>query len=199
MCGAIKFFGFPVIRNIFWRWNHIKTTKFRNLLYPDIMKQLIIVRHAKSSRDPSIPADFDRPLNERGHKDAPLMAQRLLQDKVAIDVIVSSPAKRALTTALYFAEAYHIKEKNIIKASELYEAPSFVFFDVIAKLDNTHNNVGIFAHNPGITNFINQLTTTRIDHMPTCAAFAVKAAIERWEDFERAAKIFWFFDYPEHK
>jgi phosphohistidine phosphatase len=163
------------------------------------MKQLIIVRHAKSSRDLSVPADFDRPLNERGHKDAPVMAQRLLENKVPIDAIVTSTAKRALTTALYFAGVYHIQEKDVIKAPELYEAPSFVFFEVITKLENTFDNVCIFAHNPGVINFVNQLTATRIDHMPTCAVFALKADIIYWKDFERSSKIFWFFDYPERK
>ncbi len=161
------------------------------------MKQLIIVRHAKSSKEPSHPVDFDRPLNERGHQQAPAMAQRLLTQKVKLEVIVSSPAKRAFTTALYFAAAYGMKEQDIIAVPQLYEAPSFVFFDVIARLDPAFNNVAVFAHNPGITDFVNQLTSVRIDQMPTCAAFGVKANIRDWKDFEGAAREFWFFDYPK--
>jgi len=57
--------------------------------------------------------------------------------------------------------------------------------------------IAIFSHNPGITDFANLLTDTRIDNMPTCSVFAVKADIRNWEDFEKASKQFWFFDFPK--
>ncbi|MBK8311908.1 MAG: histidine phosphatase family protein [Chitinophagaceae bacterium] len=58
------------------------------------MKTLILVRHAKSDwGNPSL-SDFDRPLNERGKRDAPVMAKRLLDKKIKIDQIIASPAKR---------------------------------------------------------------------------------------------------------
>src|SRR4051812_25574812 len=84
------------------------------------MKKLLIIRHAKSSWDPAVPKDFDRTLNERGHKDAPVMAKRLLKRDIEIDSLVSSPAVRALTTASYFAEAYDKKLKHITQVPALY-------------------------------------------------------------------------------
>ncbi|MFL9481990.1 SixA phosphatase family protein [Chitinophagaceae bacterium LWZ2-11] len=163
------------------------------------MKQLIIVRHAKSSWDFSTLDDFDRPLNDRGHKDAPVMAKRLLTKKIAIDAFVSSTAKRAFTTAAYFAEVYGIKEKGILKVPKLYHAEPPVFLDVIKHMDNALNTIAIFSHNPGITEFVNSLTNARIDNMPTCGVFGVKINTDKWSDFENATKDFWFFDYPKLK
>lgn len=161
------------------------------------MKSLIIIRHAKSSWDFSTLNDFDRPLNERGHRDAPMMAKRLLDKKIAIDAFISSTAKRAFTTAVYFAEAYDVKEKHIIKVPELYHAAPAVFYDVIKTVDDNLNTIALFSHNPGITDFVNQLTDVRLDNMPTCGVFAITIKTESWKKFAVAEKDFWFFDYPK--
>ena len=160
------------------------------------MKSLLIIRHAKSSWDFNV-EDFGRPLNHRGENDAPAMAKRLLKKDVKIDAFVSSPAKRAFTTAALFAEVYDEKKKNIIIVPSLYEASVSDFFKAVEGLDKDFKTVALFSHNPGITAFANQLTDTKIDDMPTCAVFAVKADIKKWEDFASAKKEFWFFDYPK--
>ena len=161
------------------------------------MKQLLIVRHAKSSWDFVDMDDIDRPLNDRGMKDAPAMAKRLLKKDIDIDLFVSSPAKRAFTTSMLFAEAYNHKAKHIIKEDALYDAPSAAFYKVVSRLPDNVKSVALFSHNPGITDFVNSLTSTRIDDMPTCAIYAIKADIKHWNEFERAEKKFWFFDYPK--
>jgi phosphohistidine phosphatase len=141
--------------------------------------------------------DFERPLNDRGNKDAPIMAKRMLKSDIDIDLFVSSPARRAITTAEYFAEAYDKKHKYIIKIPALYEASVATFYKEIAKLDDTAKTVAIFSHNPGITDFANTLTNQRIDNIPTCGIFALKIPIKKWSDFEPVEKEFWFFDYPK--
>lgn len=141
--------------------------------------------------------DFDRPLNDRGHRDAPIMAKRLLDKQISIDAFISSTAKRAFTTATYFAEAYGLKEKNIIKVPELHHAAASVFYNVIGKVDNAYNTIAVFSHNPGISEFVNELTDTKIDDMPTCGIFAVTVHTDNWKDFLSAKKDFWFFDYPK--
>ena len=161
------------------------------------MKKLLIIRHAKSSWDASVLNDFDRPLNERGKRDAPIMAKRLLKKEIDIDAFVSSPANRALSTAEVFADVYDIKQKHIIQIPALYHPSVEVFYSVIEDLDNDLKTVAIFSHNPGTTDFINQLATSRIDDMPTCGVFGLKADIKKWKDFEEAEKQFWFFDYPK--
>lgn len=161
------------------------------------MKSIIIVRHAKSGWENPLQQDFDRPLNERGEKDAPAMAKRLVEQSIPIDAFISSPAKRALTTARHFATAYGIEKEKVLQVPELYHAPMHVFYDVIAAIDNRYNSIAVFSHNGGITDFVNTLTKTKIDNMPTCAVFAVKADIDNWNEFFGAEKSFWFFDYPK--
>ena len=160
------------------------------------MKTLLLVRHAKSSWDLDVD-DFDRELNPRGKRDAPEMAERLIKKEVEIDAFVSSPAKRAITTAAFFAEAYHQKVKNILPVSSLYEPTITAFRNAIENLDDKFKTIALFSHNPAITEFANQLTAVKVDDMPTCAVFAVKADIKKWREFSEARKEFWFFDYPK--
>ena len=163
------------------------------------MKTLLLIRHAKSSWDTPSQKDFDRPLNDRGHHDAPAMAERLLDKGIEIDAFISSTANRALSTAKYFAKVYNVPMHDIIKVPELYEAPFDVFFDVISKVSDDYNSIAIFGHNPGITAFANVLTKTRVDNMPTCGIFAVEADIEKWKQFEKTKRTFLFVDYPKLK
>ncbi len=161
------------------------------------MKQLLLVRHAKSDWGNPGLDDFDRPLNERGKKDAPVMAQRLVDKKIKIDTFIASPAKRASKTAKCFAEAFKRKKNDIVFKEKLYLAEPATFFSVIASTDNKFESIAIFSHNYGITDFANMLTDTRIDNIPTCGVFAIKADCSSWADFKDANKEFWFFDYPK--
>jgi phosphohistidine phosphatase len=167
------------------------------------MKRLLIIRHAKSSWDFSVQNDFDRPLNNRGHKDAPMMAGRLLAKYVQLDAMVTSTAKRAASTARYFYDAYkqHPTLGTFLEWMEmpqLYHAPEAVFYKVITQLSASLESVALFSHNPGITYFINELTNTHIDNMPTCGIFAIEVDCLLWKDFEVAEKKFLFFDYPKN-
>jgi phosphohistidine phosphatase len=163
------------------------------------MKQLLLIRHAKSSWDDPSQNDFDRPLNKRGNKDAPVMAGRLADKKIKIDAFISSPAERALSTCIYFAKAFDIKKKEIIEVEELYNPRIESFYKVISEVDNSRDTIALFSHNPGITEFVNELTSVHVDDMPTCSIFAVKVDIKNWNEFTEAEKLFWFFDYPKLK
>lgn len=162
------------------------------------MKTLIIVRHAKSSWDNIGQDDIERPLNDRGKKDAPEMAKRLKDRNIKIDKFVSSPAKRAKRTAKYFAEAYDVDKKDIVLIDELYEASPANFYQVAAQLKDDWDIVAIFSHNPGITSFVNSLTNVQIDNMPTCGVFAVSIPGNQWANFKSEEKSFLFFDYPKN-
>jgi phosphohistidine phosphatase len=161
------------------------------------MKSLILVRHAKSSWDDPALSDFDRPLNERGRKDAPVMAKRLAATGIRPDLLVSSTARRALKTAEAFAAELDIPKQLVQQTESLYMAGPADFYRVIASLDDSAQTVALFSHNPGITDFANMLDVARIDHFPTCAVFGVRTDTRHWKDFESARKSFWFFDFPK--
>lgn len=161
------------------------------------MKELLVIRHAKSSWANVGQQDFDRSLNERGHHDAPEMAKRLVNKKIEIDAFISSPAVRALTTATYFAKAYNKTLEDIEQIKRLYHAPSNVFFDVIQTIDPAITTAALFAHNPGITDFVLSLHTISITNMPTCGVFGVKLHTNDWSEIHTCKKECWFFDYPK--
>ena len=162
------------------------------------MKTLILVRHAKSSWDVAGMDDFDRPLNERGKKDAPEMAERLKEKKIKLELLVSSPAKRAFKTAKYFAEVFSIDKKDILEEPKLYEASVASFLSVVSSLQDKYDAAVVFSHNPGITEFANTLSGVHIDNMPTCGIFAVQSNAEKWSEFVQSEKNFLFFDYPKN-
>ncbi|MBO9636087.1 MAG: histidine phosphatase family protein [Chitinophagaceae bacterium] len=160
-------------------------------------RSVIIVRHAKSSwSDPSQP-DFDRPLNDRGKADAPVMAKRLLDKNVRIDAFITSPARRAKKTAALFAEVYGKDKEHLILVPSLYHAEPPDFFKAIMQAPDQAATIAIFSHNPGITAFVNMLTKVNVDDMPTCAVYAVQCELDSWTGFETVHKDFWFFDYPK--
>ncbi len=163
------------------------------------MKSLLVIRHAKSSWDNLYITDFERSLNDRGRSDAPAMASRLLDKKITIDLYISSPAKRARETAELFLKEVNRKKSELILEPALYEATVPVFYKVVQSLNPASGIVAIFSHNPGITEFINGLTTTKIPDMPTCSVFAIKIDTGHWLHFDQAEKDFWFFDYPKQK
>ncbi len=161
------------------------------------MKTIILVRHSKSSHTFGISSDFDRPLNDRGFREASEMGRKLFKKKIGIDQFVSSPALRAKTTAELFAAEYDRKLKEILFVPELYHADPNHFNAVIRNLDDVYNQVALFSHNPGITEFASSLTESPVNHMPTSSVFAVSAPITSWKDFEQAVKSYLFFYKPD--
>ncbi|MDB5208728.1 MAG: histidine phosphatase family protein [Flavisolibacter sp.] len=162
------------------------------------MKTLILVRHAKSDWGTEGLSDSERPLNERGKKDAPEMAKRLKKKGLKIDVFISSPAKRAKKTAKYFAEEFGVDKDSILIEPKLYGALPSGFETVIASLNDKKDTVVVFSHNPGITDYTNTLTTVHTDNIPTCGIFAVQVNVDKWSDFAKAEKSFLFYDYPKN-
>jgi phosphohistidine phosphatase len=161
------------------------------------MKTLLLVRHAKSSWDNASLSDFERPLNERGKEDAPLMAQRLKEKKIKINAFVSSPAKRAKKTAKIFMKEYGKDTEELVLIPSLYEASIKDFYTAIEQMDDKYDSVALFSHNPGISDFVNSLETFPVYDMPTCAIYALEIDTKSWEHFKEANKKFLFFDYPK--
>lgn len=160
------------------------------------MKQLIVVRHAKSSWEAGILNDYDRVLNNRGHEEAKAMAALLKQKQILPKLLISSTATRAFTTASYFANELHIAIADIEKQHHLYNAPQEHYDDVIKNVLDDIDSIALFGHNPGITDFVNSLTNKKIVEMPTCGVFVVEAACKSWKDFKKSSKTFQHFLYP---
>src|SRR5829696_7452190 len=162
------------------------------------MKTLILVRHAKSDWGHEGLSDTERPLNERGKKDAPEMAKRLRKKHVKIDAFISSPAKRALRTARFFAEEFDVKKDAIQEEKILYGALPSHFEELISSLKGKDGVIALFSHNPGITEYANTLCNVHTDNIPTCGMFAVQADVDNWQVFAKAEKNFLFYDYPKN-
>ena len=145
------------------------------------MKTLFLVRHAKSSRDdPSLP-DRGRPLDDRGKQDAPMMGKRLARRDVKPDLLVSSPALRALTTAQLIAGELGYQRKNIVVDDRLYASSPDDLLAVIRALDKKLDRVMLFGHNPEFTDLAHRLSSEIID-MPTCAVAEFSFDTKAWSD-----------------
>lgn len=162
------------------------------------MKTLFLIRHAKSSWEEEGLPDFDRPLNERGKKDVPGMAEKLLKHSLPPQLIITSTAKRARKTAQLFAKEWGFAEEQLLGKPDLYLCGPLTFEDLIAQAPDKADRLAVVAHNPGITEYANLLCEkVRIDNMPTCSIFAVSADCTTWKDFAHAKKTFLFFEHPK--
>lgn len=132
------------------------------------MKTLILVRHAKSDHPHALP-DRDRPLAERGAHDAPMMGKRLHRRGVQPDLVISSPARRALETARLIADELHYPQQRILVDERLYPGDTAQVLEVIGELDERSRQVLLVAHNPGLSELAHRFAP-HITHLPTCAA-----------------------------
>ncbi|HVT36963.1 MAG TPA: histidine phosphatase family protein [Nevskiaceae bacterium] len=146
------------------------------------MRLLSLVRHAKSSWDYAELSDFERPLNERGRRDAPLMAKLCLIEWGKPERLVSSPALRAITTARTFAEVFGIAGEEIIVQPKIYEAAVETLLRLVRALDDGDRHVMLFGHNPGISALAHELARCHFDEMPTCAVAGFELAVKCWSD-----------------
>jgi len=162
------------------------------------VKRLTLVRHAKSDAPLGGQQDWDRPLNRRGQRDAPEMAQRLRTRRLKPDLVLSSPAVRALTTATIMARELKVPASAVGQDERLYLASPADLLAVIRDLGGHAAHVMVFGHNPGITDLANALSAgERIDNMPTCAVFTALFDLEDWNALEYGTGREAEFDYPK--
>lgn len=179
----------------------VKLKGCANLVVNDtFVKTLYIVRHAKSSWDDDSLADFDRPLNERGKRDAPSMAKRLKEKNIVPDLLLSSPAKRAFSTAKRFAETLGYNEDKIKTDRRLYHADGASMIAIVRETKNVHDTLIMFGHNPGLTDCVNALMNERkfIDNVPTCGVVAFQFNTDDWTSVRAGEGKLLFFDYPKN-
>jgi phosphohistidine phosphatase len=146
------------------------------------MKRLFIIRHAKSGWDINILSDHDRPLDERGLQDAPLMGKHLKSIGIQFDSFISSTAYRALTTAKLIATELDFPLENIIQIRDLYHASETHLLEEVQSISPDINTAAIFTHNPGISYFVNGFYAQRLDEMPTCGVAEIHFDVENWQE-----------------
>jgi len=148
------------------------------------MKNLLILRHAKSAYPPDVTDDFDRPLNGRGKKDAPRIARLLCAFGPTPERIVSSPALRARETAEAVVAGLGAAAELLSFDERLYLASTDVLNQVAGELPDALSSVLIVAHNPGMEQWIGRLCGGNV-RMPTAGLAAIELPISRWIDVER--------------
>jgi phosphohistidine phosphatase len=161
------------------------------------MRTLYLTRHAKSSWEDPRTDDFNRPLNERGERDAPHMAKVFAQRGELVDLIVSSPAVRALTTARIFAKALASDENLIKQDKRIYLAPAENLLHLVNLLPNEAMHVMIFGHNPGFTDLIHYLGDGDVGDLPTCSTVRLDFTIDTWGEVSRGLGTLVWFDHPK--
>ena len=146
------------------------------------MKTLLILRHAKSSWDNSRLVDHDRPLSSRGKEDAPRMGRLLAREDLVPDLIISSSAERALTTAeLAAISAGYEAEIQITR--HLYHADPESYIELLQQVADSHERVIVVGHNPGMEELVEQLGG-HYQRMPTAALAQIELPIESWGELD---------------
>ncbi|NTU96673.1 MAG: phosphohistidine phosphatase [Chlorobiaceae bacterium] len=167
------------------------------------MKTLYIVRHAKSGWENGVRNDFDRTLSARGLRTAPVMANVLKEKKILPDLIISSPATRALTTAKLFSVILGYPEKRIEERMELYDAHAGTIFETLRQISDECSTVMIFGHNPSLLEFASLFGGKKIDVLVPCGVIRIDLDISSWKKSTcQAGKNIWYempekYTYPQ--
>ena len=159
------------------------------------MKTLILIRHAKSDWSDFSARDFDRELNARGKRDAPVMGQRLAARDIQPDAFIVSTACRAKATARLMAPALGFSFEDIDWRDELYMASPSTMKSVIRQTADHVQSLALLAHNPGITELACQLANTNISNVPTCGVITLELPVDHWAELNHARLL--DFDYPK--
>ena len=162
------------------------------------MIRLTLLRHAKSSWDDAGLDDFDRPLNPRGRRDAPEMGRRLHASEQVPDLLITSPAMRALKTARMAACEMGFPEQRIITEPSLYHASASGLFSILASLETRARHVMLVGHNPGLTDFAVHLSDVRIDNLPTASLFCCDLELSDLSEIAPGTGHFVYYDFPKN-
>jgi phosphohistidine phosphatase len=162
-------------------------------------KQLILIRHAKSSWDDIGLDDHERPLNDRGERNAPVMGQRLMKLGVNPDKVFTSSAVRAERTAQIICEEIEFPKEHITLKSVLYHADVSTWSEFISGLDDSWRAVMIFGHNPGLTELATSMWQLSVRNVPTCGVLLLGFEGNSWKRVSFGKPVTACFDYPKNK
>ncbi|WP_367770066.1 histidine phosphatase family protein [Flavobacterium sp. WC2421] len=148
------------------------------------MKNLILIRHAKSNWDAPL-KDIDRPLDQRGYKDAHLVSLNIINDLPKTFIIWSSIAKRASDTAVIFAQNVLYPMESIVYKDTLYTFDERQLEKIVKSCSNSYDSLILFGHNAAITNFVNKFGDVFIDNVPTAGFVSLQFDTDYWEKIKK--------------
>ncbi len=160
------------------------------------MKKLTLIRHAKSDWSSGTTCDFERPLNRRGNKAAPMMAGRILERLSIPDLMISSPARRAVETVELLAHELDMPEKQITFDRAIYEASPATLVAIVRQLPDVEH-IALIGHNPGLSELGLWLCPQAPEWLPTCAVLELKLAVADWSTVSPNCATLTCYDYPK--
>ena len=155
------------------------------------------MRHAKSSWKQDGLRDFERPLNNRGMRDAPFMGKVLWERGIRADLIISSPALRAITTAKVIAEKLNYDVHAIMTDGALYDGDSNSMQSIVRQIDDSRRTAVVMGHNPALTLLANAYSKDSIKNIPTCAVACFQFEVDTWKEATRDTGALTFFEKPK--
>ena len=161
------------------------------------MKYLFLTRHAKSSWSNSGLTDIDRPLNKRGKRAAPFMGRLIVDKGEKPELLISSPANRALSTAKIFGEAMGLVENDIIIDRTIYGADPKQLLELVQDQVDLYKSIMLFGHNPTFTFFVNLLTGSNIINVVTCGVVRIDFEFSSWTDIDFGSGRLAYYEYPK--
>lgn len=162
------------------------------------MKTLYVVRHAKSAWDDLRLTDKDRTLNERGMRDAPLMAMYVAKHHPHPHALISSTAVRAWSTAEAFVDAFDLAKNHVMRTDAIYEAELSTLLGVVTTIDDKRSIAMLVGHNPGVTELVRYLSGESFTHMPTCGVVMLTFPhATSWQEIGKGTGSINAFLYPK--
>jgi phosphohistidine phosphatase len=163
------------------------------------MKTLYIIRHGKSSWEVDFVEDIDRALTERGVRDAYTMGKRLLDRELIPELIYSSPANRAMHTAIIMARVMEIPEEKLFMKRGLYMAYKGDIKNIIDNAPEDISSLAIFGHNPSFGSLANKFLKEPLENLPTSGVVVISFDIDSWKDISPESIISEHVDCPKKK
>ena len=161
------------------------------------MKYLFLTRHTKSSWGNPRLTDIDRPLNERGKRAAPFMGRLIVDKGEKPELLISSPANRALSTAKAFGGAMGLVENDIIIDRTIYGAGAQQLLELVQDQDDLYKSIMLFGHNPTFTSFVNLLTGNNIMNVVTCGVIRIDFEFSSWTNIDFGSGRLVYYEYPK--
>ena len=161
------------------------------------MKNLYLTRHAKSSWSNPGLADIDRPLNGRGKEAAPLMGKLIVDKGEKPELLISSPANRAFSTAKVFASEMGLHETDVLIKDTIYGAGVHQLLNLVQDVDDLYNSIMLFGHNPTFTSFGNMVSGENIMNIVTCGVVRIDFEFSSWKTIDFNSGRMVYYEYPK--